>query len=232
MENKLKCEIVQDLLPLYAEGLTSEVTKDEIDKHLKECSDCTKIWTDIRSDSQISSKTEEKKQIHFMKKANRRVWKAVGITLSCIAVFAGIFIYSCWWGVGVKKDDLIIKYSYDEYTETSTEYSNVAQNGPQTVKQFDVNITLKNGSGLFAHSYDPGQSNTSAMVAYNMRKVNPFMMTFGDSGADAKSFTTGGHYVIDPDDEDDDSYLDDCIILRCSDGDIVITMREIMENAQ
>ena len=33
----MKCEMIRDLLPLYIDGLTSEESNKEIDKHLKTC---------------------------------------------------------------------------------------------------------------------------------------------------------------------------------------------------
>lgn len=39
-ENKLSCEIVQDLLPSYCDGLTSEVTNRAVEDHLADCHYC------------------------------------------------------------------------------------------------------------------------------------------------------------------------------------------------
>ena len=36
----MKCDVVQDLLPSYADGLTSEESNREIEKHLKTCEKC------------------------------------------------------------------------------------------------------------------------------------------------------------------------------------------------
>ncbi len=39
----MKCSIVQDLLPLYADNLTSNETNIAIEDHLSECETCAKI---------------------------------------------------------------------------------------------------------------------------------------------------------------------------------------------
>lgn len=39
----MKCEIVKDLIPLYAEGLCSEAAAEEIREHLKTCENCRKL---------------------------------------------------------------------------------------------------------------------------------------------------------------------------------------------
>lgn len=46
-EKRLSCNIIQDLLPLYCEGLTSEKTNVEIKDHLCKCEKCSKICTEM-----------------------------------------------------------------------------------------------------------------------------------------------------------------------------------------
>ena len=38
---KVSCEIIQDLLPLYAEGLASVPSQSLVEEHLTGCPDCT-----------------------------------------------------------------------------------------------------------------------------------------------------------------------------------------------
>lgn len=39
---KISCDIIRDILPLYAEDMVSEATKEMVDDHLRECDECTK----------------------------------------------------------------------------------------------------------------------------------------------------------------------------------------------
>ena len=39
----MKCEIIKDLLPLYCDGLVSDVTREEVEKHLESCNDCRDV---------------------------------------------------------------------------------------------------------------------------------------------------------------------------------------------
>ena len=43
----MKCDVVQDLLPSYADGLTSEESNREIEKHLKTCEKCSKYYREM-----------------------------------------------------------------------------------------------------------------------------------------------------------------------------------------
>ena len=38
--NKISCNIIGDLLPLYVDGAVSEETKKLVEEHLAECEDC------------------------------------------------------------------------------------------------------------------------------------------------------------------------------------------------
>lgn len=45
---KISCDIIKDLLPLYAEDLASEDTKQLVEEHLLECGDCQKTLAYLR----------------------------------------------------------------------------------------------------------------------------------------------------------------------------------------
>ena len=48
--SKLKCSIVEDLMPLYIEDLLNEETKKEIELHLDECEDCKEVYDELKED--------------------------------------------------------------------------------------------------------------------------------------------------------------------------------------
>lgn len=50
----LKCEIVKDLLPLYLDGCCSEVSKQEIEEHLKNCGDCQRAAKEMGIELEVS----------------------------------------------------------------------------------------------------------------------------------------------------------------------------------
>ncbi len=41
---KTNCDIIRDLLPLYAEHITSEATNALVEEHLAECEVCAPSW--------------------------------------------------------------------------------------------------------------------------------------------------------------------------------------------
>ncbi|MBP5554603.1 MAG: DUF4825 domain-containing protein [Lachnospiraceae bacterium] len=74
MMNHIDCEIIQDLLPSYIDGLTCEKTNAVIEEHLAGCEKCRKVLATMKGASteipEISH--EEKREIDFLKKNKKR----------------------------------------------------------------------------------------------------------------------------------------------------------------
>ncbi len=83
----MKCCIVQDLLPGYIDGLTSEGTNEEVRKHLKDCETCRTLHEQMSAE--IPKKMLlEKKEIDFLGKLKTRIRQgyAFGAFLICALV--------------------------------------------------------------------------------------------------------------------------------------------------
>lgn len=50
-EKKYNCKVIQDLLPLYTDGICSDVSAQMVEEHLKECASCEKIAKELQDDS-------------------------------------------------------------------------------------------------------------------------------------------------------------------------------------
>ena len=77
MSDKLRCEIVQDLLPSYVDGLTSDKTNEAIKDHLAKCSACHAMYERMKADETLAEKNsevmeKEKKEINFLKKIKQK----------------------------------------------------------------------------------------------------------------------------------------------------------------
>ena len=85
-KQKIPCEMIQDILPLYVDELTSEVTNKEIELHLAECEGCRESKKRLGMElGQVQEKKADsgKAEIDYLRKL-RRVNKKTTI--------AGIFI--------------------------------------------------------------------------------------------------------------------------------------------
>ena len=92
MKNNLTCEIVEDLMPSYIDGLTSEVTNKAVREHLSQCDKC-KAKLDTMSEPCSEDKIEqEKKEIDFLKKNRRKNIRTKLISVIAVILVATIII--------------------------------------------------------------------------------------------------------------------------------------------
>lgn len=99
MKNKLPCEIVEDLLPSYVDGLTNEVTNQAVESHVQTCSKCRQCLKDMNAELEPEISEYEEKEIDFLKKAKRRHRRILGISMVaaacvmlCIVAFVRIYL--------------------------------------------------------------------------------------------------------------------------------------------
>ena len=86
MKNNIDCRIVQDLLPLYVDGLTSEYTSNMIEEHIKECYECAKSLSYMQDSNDSMNVNPE--EVNFLKKLNKKLaqWKTISISTLLILV--------------------------------------------------------------------------------------------------------------------------------------------------
>ena len=93
---KKECEIVQDLLFGYQDGTLHTASKELVEKHLKKCEECKKVFNEMKEDGIEDNKQEE--EIDYLKKVKKKMNKrnklliAIGIVLGIIILF-NIFIF-------------------------------------------------------------------------------------------------------------------------------------------
>lgn len=91
MKSKLKCEVVQDLLPIYLDKIGSEVTNLEVKEHLEECPDCTASYEAMNTPDRITKNTADKR-IRFLKKIQKRhLITTVICIISAVVILVGLY---------------------------------------------------------------------------------------------------------------------------------------------
>ena len=113
MSHRIPCEVIQDLLPLYADGLTSEATNREIREHLAQCDGCREQYERMKREveSEISAERAEKDEIDFLKKVKRRGRRNVliGIAVVLLAVLGALF--AKLFVIGSPTDAYVVTYT-------------------------------------------------------------------------------------------------------------------------
>lgn len=133
MNNK-DCKIIKDLLPSYIDGLTSKETNEFIKKHISECSDCSIVYENMKSNISNSNYHSDFKQINGFKKVNKKikVLKTSLIIFLLIALVVSIFL-ACYYR----------KYMY-LISEAATAYAEHMEQPPEICYAVIEEITDKN----------------------------------------------------------------------------------------
>ena len=80
---KIDCEVIRDLLPLYADDACSQESRKMVDEHLAECSACSRQLEQIRkTEIDDSLRNEKTSVIRYGETRFRRRSAAVGSAMS------------------------------------------------------------------------------------------------------------------------------------------------------
>lgn len=85
----MKCDMIKDLLPLYADKLTSKESNQEIEKHLKECKECRRCYQEMTGELPEILPKAQVKEGEFLKKAKKKRRIFIG-AMGLSFLFAGI----------------------------------------------------------------------------------------------------------------------------------------------
>lgn len=140
IENNRYCSMIEDLLPLYVEGLISEDTKNEIDNHLKNCNRCSKTLNEIKENEIVDlNKTMQEdadeemkaKEIKCIKNIKRRTTLKIifSVVITCILFVIALNLWNTYRFVK-DEDGKWILYNFNtgnikqgmEYTHILMEY--------------------------------------------------------------------------------------------------------------
>lgn len=96
----MRCEIIQDLLPNYIDGLTSPVTNQEIENHLNECRKCRELFKDMSETVDVSAMPSKSIDPFLKIKESqiRKIILAVFITIAIVGV--GFEVWDSYWSNG------------------------------------------------------------------------------------------------------------------------------------
>lgn len=176
MSNKLRCEIVQDLLPSYVDGLTNEVTNEAIEEHVAECENCRTSLEAMCTPEVPPQEFEEKQEIDFLKKTKKKTRRTVlgililAVVAVCVIVFARFYLV----GSSLHSESIACKVDVSgrELTVTgavvdsglgvsSIDYEE--ENGVVTI-QFEATLASPFHSGDFQSEYTAEETITQVRV--------------------------------------------------------------------
>ena len=91
---EISCNIIRDLLPLYAEDLASEDSKKLVDMHLCTCDECVKVLGSMKKGTPVPMETAAE-SLHKVKKTIRRkrILSVMAALLTLITVASAVVTY-------------------------------------------------------------------------------------------------------------------------------------------
>ena len=93
----MNCEIIRDLLPLYADKCCSEETYGEVARHLSECTECSKIYKQMNcelSADTVFATPEKMRKVCYWKASvlqSALLFVSFAVIAAGVALEAGIF---------------------------------------------------------------------------------------------------------------------------------------------
>lgn len=91
---KLSCNIIKDLLPLYAEGMVSGDSREAIEEHISGCDDCREELAALRQETVVTTRTDTAPLEHLERNIRRRrISAAVLSILVTAAILFSVFMF-------------------------------------------------------------------------------------------------------------------------------------------
>lgn len=120
--NNISCEIIQDLLPLYCDGVCSEESKKAVLAHVQTCEKCREELRVMGLPIDIPEKSEEVEAAEAASRAwkqNKRKAFRLGIVLAAllVAIAAAMFFGSHYLQTSSMKDMSGLEYQLESYSE-------------------------------------------------------------------------------------------------------------------
>lgn len=116
MSKKTNCELVKDLLPVYADGLCSEESRKTVAEHIMSCESCRRELEMMKTDLKIKEQTES--DIKNIKKIKRKI--RIGKIIAALA--AALIVYFITSGLligvmGMSSEYLPMNYERNHLSE-------------------------------------------------------------------------------------------------------------------
>ena len=129
--NKIPCAVIKDLLPSYAEDLTSPETSGLVREHLEECPDCKAAYEAMHGE--IPPETEgdcgiaaDSSEIDYLKKVRNTGRKKIIASVLAVLLLAGGAVFAKVYLYGSPIDDFHMMVSR-QCAEASTEFEETGE---------------------------------------------------------------------------------------------------------
>ncbi len=213
-KNTLDCKIVEDLLPLYHDGAVNDTTKNAVEDHLNDCSNCKAEYEKYSRDipAYKGKSTSKEFALLMQKKRIKQVLTVVIVSiLSCSVLAGGYFLL---FKADIKPiDDIEVKcvykytddepYSDEEVDKFFVAYSTANKSSNPAKNRFYE----ENGKGIYELNINTTVVSDSFDKKYNVA-ASIDVVDFSKEGAerfpDVDVFVLNGNVVWTKEENGDD----------------------------
>lgn len=155
--SKLNCNVVRDILPLYADEVVCQDTKVLVEEHLEECIYCRKELRTMQEQMVLPVQPDSAQNLKKVKKkwGRKQLWKGAGIMLVLAVIFFGSFVYcyNCGFLANSKDVNLITGLECANFTTDVTQIgTDVFYQSVIKQQQWNIRIEAKEGVQLIVDS--------------------------------------------------------------------------------
>lgn len=96
MSHRLPCEFIQDLLPLYIDGITGRVSNEAVKKHIAGCSKCREMLEQMQRAKELQEtldRQQEIRDIDYMKKVRKAGRRSNAVLVIILALMLIVPLY-------------------------------------------------------------------------------------------------------------------------------------------
>lgn len=113
MSHRIPCEVIQDLLPMYADGLASEATSREVQEHLEECGACREMYERMKKKVEpgASGADGARGEIDYLKKVRSRNLRNVILGAAAVFLLMAAGVCVKLFVIGRPADSYIVTYT-------------------------------------------------------------------------------------------------------------------------
>lgn len=190
MKEKKDCKIVQDLLPTYIEGLTSNETTEYIEEHLKNCDDCKKVYESMKMEEIQNDNLDT--EVDYLKKFNKKL--NILRKFIIIIILTTVLMFSISTG---RKMMIItnLNNKLNDFAKEDNYYAKATQYGGDT-----VNVTEKYNSGdnYFSKTTVISMDNNLNKIISNYKNGEQINTYLDTGNAKVAMLNSGGMLNFEP----------------------------------
>lgn len=187
MDDKLKCKIVEDLLPNYIDNLNSEETNEFIKNHLNECTNCKNIYERMKNEVSINENRNDKKQVNFIKKYNSKMKIFKSIFVIVVLIILVLFIHTLRNFIIIK--NMINKADY--YKNESNYYIGTTSTGGDKTDYY-----VKDNKYLMKMTHKANEGLHTLINYYDGEKTNSYFEVEKEEGIDKVAILDSNGFPI------------------------------------